>query len=70
MIVAAAVVGALGYLGYKGYRRMAGRAAAACGGCGGACGGEVDADRETDSSQRKVQETINLLTPITAHDRR
>lgn len=64
MVVAAVILAAICYLGYKGFRRLAGRGEA-CGGCG-----QCAATTATQPATQQVVSTINLLTPITAEDRR
>lgn len=66
VVVVLAVAGAVGYMGLRGYRRFVLKKAAACGGCAGACGGE----EARDSSGKQVVSSINLLTTVTAEDRR
>jgi len=66
IIVGLAVVAALAFLGWKGFRRVTARETA-CGGCGGACGGVVNGKHD---STKQVVQSIELLTVVTADDRR
>lgn len=62
ILVVAVIIGvALGYLLLKGYRRITSRSAG-CGSCGTACGNEPQ--------KPQVVESLEMLTVITADDRR
>lgn len=62
LVVAAIIGGALSYLLVIGYRRITARNAG-CGSCGQACGGDV-------AKAPQVVQSIELLTVVTADDRR